>query len=999
MLLRHAAASARLSPRSSNQVNAFVQWRGCRAGRLVAALFTAQVGLISTAHAAGITTDGRTNTTVNTQGAITDVTTTTVSGRNAFNAFSTFNVDAQQTVNLHVPNGAQNLINLVRDERSTINGTVNGVQNGAIGGTVYLLNPHGVIVGPQGRLNMGNLFVMTPTQRFVDDFFDAPGRANETSVAQVLNGTAARNADASIVVDGQINATGDVSLSAGAIVVGGQIWSGARFVTQAPDFSDVVNVRDVVGATQIVQREGRVFLSADRDITLSDAVIDAGRDLELRAGAVRVTASTHRLVTGGNLTLEARDGGLGEAGAALNVAFTRPETSGLSADAMGDIAINALGDLPIEHVVSRGGNAWLWSSGALRGGSSQAGPHVQADHLMLSAATIGAGELAPLRTQVRTLDATATQSAVDLDEADGLAQLDVHAVGPIFFTSHGGSSGDVGLGRLTSAHNGPQAVRLTIDGALLDTNGTALNIDAPATYASVLVRTGEAMEFDSAARRLALHSQNGSIMLRSTTDIASFDAQAQSDIAVFAQALRMNEDQQIRSARGRIALEGTGDLTLTGISTGNNTADAVRLVTTGRLLDAGDARLDVAADAGDAGLAIDARQGVGADGNGLEVAAGLLVAHSAAGAIALNESTGLADLLVTAHQNVRLTVGDDFNASFLRSTTGDVSVRGRGDAAIAKTEAARVLNVSVDGTLKMGDAQASVMNLYAKRDFTAQWLSASGSATGSIAVTAGRHARVDFVVAPTVSISAGGDARLAYGSADDLSVASLGTTHVEIAEVAHGFNLRGRYVLANIAPGNSIGGNAKLRYGIGTGERTAVTGRGTPILGAVTGGYGGQADYAKVSVYGARPTTFTQLYARAADINVSVTPLTVLDAWLGVAHIWTPATYLLADTGLQNTSDVQIASPDRRYRFMIEGAQVRTDGVVIHRRDAYTTLGAVGRDTTALEAADRWLAEIPAPNPAGQAPYREPSTVSPLEDAPLAAQEVAQLDPHQASTR
>ena len=55
------------------------------------------------AMAQGITPDGRTQTQLSVNGSVTDITTRTVQGANAFNSFTTFNVNAGSTVNLHLP--------------------------------------------------------------------------------------------------------------------------------------------------------------------------------------------------------------------------------------------------------------------------------------------------------------------------------------------------------------------------------------------------------------------------------------------------------------------------------------------------------------------------------------------------------------------------------------------------------------------------------------------------------------------------------------------------------------------------------------------------------------------------------------------------------------------------------------------------------------------------------------------------------------------------------
>ena len=122
-----------------------------------------------------IVPDGRTQTTLKTAGRTTDVTTTTMLGQNAFNSFSRFNVDRYNTVNLHVPSNATNLLNFVHAEPSYINGVLNSVYNGKIGGNVFFLNPHGFMVGSGAAITVGSLTVMTPTAAFMDTLFDAGG--------------------------------------------------------------------------------------------------------------------------------------------------------------------------------------------------------------------------------------------------------------------------------------------------------------------------------------------------------------------------------------------------------------------------------------------------------------------------------------------------------------------------------------------------------------------------------------------------------------------------------------------------------------------------------------------------------------------------------------------------------------------------------------------------------------------------------------------------------
>jgi len=134
--------------------------------------------------------DNQTATTVSVNGSTTNVTTTTVSGTNAFNSFTKLNVDSGKVVNLVVPTGAQALINIIKGQKSTINGALNGIVDGQIGGNVFLVNPYGFVVGSAGSINVGKLTAVTPTNDFANKFFTSAGVVDPNSLNALLNGTA-----------------------------------------------------------------------------------------------------------------------------------------------------------------------------------------------------------------------------------------------------------------------------------------------------------------------------------------------------------------------------------------------------------------------------------------------------------------------------------------------------------------------------------------------------------------------------------------------------------------------------------------------------------------------------------------------------------------------------------------------------------------------------------------------------------------------------------------
>ena len=284
------------------------------AGAVILALssFASPVGVRLASAQTLILPDGRTQTVVGNTGTVYNVSTSTTSGSNAFNSFSAFNVGSGNTVNLHVPSASTNLINIVRDQRTEIYGILNAIKDGRIGGNVWFANPHGFVVGASGVVNVGSLTVTTPTQAFVDGFF-----TDGASVGQLMGGTAPRNTSGLISIQGKVNAIDGVKLDTGSVAVAGAIYSGARFVGSAPDFSDVVNANGLDAATNVVVREGRIEIVADNSVTVS-GVIAAPGGVGVRGGDIGINAGGNvELNAGANLSV--RGNGANSAGGTVNI--------------------------------------------------------------------------------------------------------------------------------------------------------------------------------------------------------------------------------------------------------------------------------------------------------------------------------------------------------------------------------------------------------------------------------------------------------------------------------------------------------------------------------------------------------------------------------------------------------------------------------------------------------------------------------------------------------
>lgn len=241
--------------------------------------------------AAMITPDGRTQTTVNVNGHVYDVTTSTVSGKNAFNSFSNFDVYKGITVNLYLPGSTLNLINLVRDGKTNIDGILNSIKNGKIGGNVFILNPHGIAIGKSGVVNVGSLMLSTPNKEFMDQVIGQDGSISELATKSVLAGDLPINPAGVISVKGKIKALDSVAVRAGGVVNAGEILANLK-PTQA---SDIVNTGGLDIDAPLAFKDGKIGVFAENDVVNAGTIkADAGGSG--KAGGIVVKA-------GGNISL------------------------------------------------------------------------------------------------------------------------------------------------------------------------------------------------------------------------------------------------------------------------------------------------------------------------------------------------------------------------------------------------------------------------------------------------------------------------------------------------------------------------------------------------------------------------------------------------------------------------------------------------------------------------------------------------------------------------
>jgi hypothetical protein len=246
------------------------------------------------AMAQQIVVDGNTQTNVGVNGNVTNITTSTVAGQNAYNSFSNFALDSGNIANFYLPGNTANLLNVVTSPVS-INGMVNSIQNSNIGGNMYFITP-GFVVGGSGVLNVGSLKVVTPTQDYINNFFVAPGNPSATATIQAINGQVPIDSNGCITIQGKVNAINNINLAGGTVINTGMMTTGAFFAATRPDMSNVVNLNGLENGAKIAVENGNIEIVAGNDFKNSGTITTDGASNQ-NAGNISITA-------GDNLTID-----------------------------------------------------------------------------------------------------------------------------------------------------------------------------------------------------------------------------------------------------------------------------------------------------------------------------------------------------------------------------------------------------------------------------------------------------------------------------------------------------------------------------------------------------------------------------------------------------------------------------------------------------------------------------------------------------------------------
>lgn len=200
------------------------------------------------------------------------------------NRFQKFMVENGQTANLYFktePNGSKlnYLINTVNDKIS-IDGIVNAVYDSSSLGKLYFLSSKGMVVGPNGVINAGNLTVLTLQQNMINSIHDSETPAKTAYDTVTYPEGYKFDSDAHIDIYGNIIAQGCVDLRSAYVHINvphTDNGSAGNNSQANAFFSNIVNTSHIdVGDDLEIQ--------AYKELKIENAHIESDANLKLQSG-------------------------------------------------------------------------------------------------------------------------------------------------------------------------------------------------------------------------------------------------------------------------------------------------------------------------------------------------------------------------------------------------------------------------------------------------------------------------------------------------------------------------------------------------------------------------------------------------------------------------------------------------------------------------------------------------------------------------------------------
>ncbi|MEH1834383.1 MAG: filamentous hemagglutinin N-terminal domain-containing protein, partial [Nostoc sp.] len=235
-------------------------------------------------------------------------------GANLFHSFGKFNVGEGRGVYFANPAGIENILTRVTGNNpSNILGRL-GVLGGA---NLFLLNPHGIVFGPNASLDIQGSFVATTAERIHlgDSGYFSATQPQTSSLLSVTPGalffSQVANQPTAIINQGNLSTGKHLTLSAGNLDLQGQLQAGGDLKLQA---QDTVKVRDSAVIPFIASAGGNLLVQGNQKVDIfaltdPESGFFSGRDMVLRSTNT-VEGDAHYW-SGGNFRIEQLDGSLG----------------------------------------------------------------------------------------------------------------------------------------------------------------------------------------------------------------------------------------------------------------------------------------------------------------------------------------------------------------------------------------------------------------------------------------------------------------------------------------------------------------------------------------------------------------------------------------------------------------------------------------------------------------------------------------------------------------
>lgn len=233
-------------------------------------------------------------------------------GGNLFHSFQEFNVNTGQSVYFANPIDIENILTRVTGNGiSNIDGLL-GVDGAA---NLFLLNPNGVIFGPNARLDIGGSFTTSTANSFTfadGSEFSAVPPANELLSFSVPLGVQFNNPQGDITNTGVLETGQDLTLAGNNLYLEGQLLTGGDLTLQA---ADTLTIRDTAEQPFVAAAGNALLVQGNQAVDIfalnhAKSGLQAGGDLTLRSPTPVIGDAHYQ--SGGDFRIEQLDETLGD---------------------------------------------------------------------------------------------------------------------------------------------------------------------------------------------------------------------------------------------------------------------------------------------------------------------------------------------------------------------------------------------------------------------------------------------------------------------------------------------------------------------------------------------------------------------------------------------------------------------------------------------------------------------------------------------------------------